>query len=55
MDAKKSYPKLDMAVIEAKKSKIVSTAEAISDVVRFDWDDSVLSGSKKIIVTSSKR
>ena len=37
---------LDMAIIEDKKSKIISTAEALSDVIPFDWDENT-----KIIVS----
>ena len=55
MDTRKNFPKLDMAVIDSKKVKIVSTAEAIKDVVPFNWDNDVLRGNKRIIVTGSKR
>ena len=35
---------------KTKKTKIVSSAEALKDVVRFDWNETVLNGERKVIV-----
>lgn len=39
-----------MADVRGRKSRIVSTEEALKDVVPFDWSEDVVSGEKKIEV-----
>lgn len=49
-DMNKEVRKLNLTKIRKKKSIIISTKEALKDVVQIDWSDDVLSGKKKIIV-----
>ena len=49
---RKGYSKLNMSVLQNKKSKTVSSAEALRDVVPFNWSEQVLTGKQKIKVTA---
>lgn len=43
--------KLNIKELRKKKnSKIVSSPEALKDIVKFNWTDEVLNGQKKVIV-----
>ncbi|MGL4849712.1 MAG: hypothetical protein ACRC28_12450 [Clostridium sp.] len=35
---------------EKKNSKVISSKEALNDVIKFDWNEDVLCGEKKVIV-----
>ena len=37
-------------LIRKKKSKIVTSEEALKDIIPFDWSEEVLSGDKKVII-----
>ena len=43
--------KLDIKKLKKNKcSKIILSKEALKDIERFNWNDEVLNGSKKVIV-----
>ncbi|CAK7084383.1 hypothetical protein [Tissierella sp.] len=46
----KKFKSLDLDKLKDKKSRIVSTKEALSDVTSINWSEEVLSGQKKIMV-----
>lgn len=46
----KKFKSLNLDKLKDKKSRIVSTKEALSNVTQIDWSEEVLSGQKKIIV-----
>lgn len=45
---------LDLNALMSKKSKIVSSKEALKDVKPIDWSDEVLRGEKKVTATKAK-
>ena len=51
----RTYATLDMKKIQAKPSKVVSTAKALKDVEKIKWNKDVLEGRKKVIVVAAKR
>lgn len=42
--------KINMSKLQKRMGKIISTKEALKDVVPMQWDEDVLSGNKKIII-----
>ncbi len=52
IDNKKDAKNLIRVLEKARNSaKIVSSNEALADVVPYEWDDDVLNGKKKVTVT----
>lgn len=49
-----AYAILDMDLIRSKKTKYISSEEALKDVVPIEWTDEVLSGKKKVELTLEK-
>jgi len=47
------YATLNMNIINTKKSKIISSKEALKDVTPIIWDNEVLNGNKKVIITKA--
>ena len=47
--------KLNMEKINSRITKIVSSEEALRDVVPIDWSDEVLSGKKKVTITNATK
>lgn len=54
-NAMKQYGTLDLQVLASKKSKIVSSQEALKDVKPIEWGNDVLRGEKRVIATKEKR
>lgn len=55
MDKKETqYARFDLQILANKKSRIVSSEEALKDVVPIDWGSEVLEGKKKVLVTEVK-
>jgi len=50
----KEYRRLDITKLRSKKSSVISSEESLKDIVPIDWSDEVLSGKKKVIITSKK-
>ena len=48
------YRPLNMGKIRSKKSTFVSSEEALKEVNPIDWDESVLSGSKRVLLVEKK-
>lgn len=44
------YKTLDLDKLRTKKSTIVSTEEALKDIVPINWSKDVLSGEKKVLI-----
>ena len=38
-------------ILKSKKTRIVSSAEALKDITSINWSKQVLSGEKKVVVT----
>ena len=49
------YNTLDLCALMGKKSKIVSSEEALKNTKPIEWDDDVIQGKKKVLVTKSTR
>ena len=49
------YNTLDLCALMGKKSKIVSSDEALKNVRPIEWSDDVMQGKKKVVVTKSTR
>lgn len=49
------YNTLDLCTLMGKKSKIVSSEEALKNVKPIEWSDDVIQGKKKVLVTKSTR
>ena len=55
MDKKETqYAHFDLQILANKKSRIISSEEALKDVVPIDWGSEVLEGKKKVLVTEVK-
>lgn len=48
------YGTLDLNVLAAKKSRIVSSEEVLKNVKPIEWGDEILRGEKRVIVTKEK-
>lgn len=46
--------RLDLDALWKKKSRIVSSEEALKDVIPIQWDNDILEGRKKVTVFPSK-
>jgi hypothetical protein len=53
MDMAQEY-KLDINRLVGDKPNIISTKEALSDVAPIQWEDDVVNGKKKVILTKPK-
>ena len=51
---RRNYKSLDMDKIKMKKTRILSSSEALKDVIPPEWDKEVLSGAKKITLSGLK-
>lgn len=49
------YNTLDLCALMGKKSKIVSSDEALKDIKPIEWGDEVVQGKKKVLATKSTR
>lgn len=49
-----NYRKLDMNAVMSKKGKIISSEEALRDIVPIEWDEEVLNGERKVVLTKPK-
>lgn len=47
------YPAFDMRVLDKKKKRIVSSEEALKEIIPINWSSSVLSGEKKVIIKNT--
>ena len=47
---KVTYRPLDLKKIQDKKHTVVSSEEALNDVIPIEWDDDVVSGKKNILL-----
>lgn len=47
-----SVKKLDFKKIKDKNSSMISSKEALKDVILIKWSDDVLTGKKKVIIDS---
>lgn len=55
MDKKETqYAHFDLQTLANKKSRIISSEEALKDVIPIDWGSEVLDGKKKVLVTEVK-
>ena len=46
-----AYRTLDIKKLQDKVSHTISSEEALEDVIPMQWDDDVLSGVKKVLLT----
>lgn len=46
----KKYKLLDLDKLRTKKSIVVSTEEALKDIIPINWSKDVLSGKKKVLI-----
>ena len=51
---KPTYGSLDMDKIRSKKSILLSTKEALKDVIPIEWDADVLTSNKQVILVEKK-
>lgn len=54
-DASVKYNTLDLQAVLSKKSKIVSSEEALREVVPVSWSDDVMQSQKKVVVKKGTR
>ncbi|MCL2528633.1 MAG: hypothetical protein FWE42_09480 [Defluviitaleaceae bacterium] len=47
-----AYKPLDLKKLHGKKHVTVSSEEALKDVIPIEWDDDVVSGNKKVLLTN---
>lgn len=50
MSNKECYATLNLNLLKSKKSKIISSQEALAAVTPIDWDNEVLAGKRKIVI-----
>lgn len=48
------YNTFDLNKIMQKKSKIVSSEDALKDVIPVEWSDEVLRGKEKVVLNKKK-
>ena len=48
---KQQYKKLEMSKLKFREHSIISTEEALKDVIPIDWPEDVLNGDKKVIIS----
>ena len=51
---KPAYKPLDIRKIKDKKSVLVSTEEALKDVIPIVWDAEVVNGNKHVVLVDKK-
>ena len=51
---RRNYRSLNMDKIKMKKTRVLSSSEALKDVIPPEWDKEVLSGAKKITLSGLK-
>ena len=51
---KQTYRRLDLEKLQSRITKVITTEEALKDVVPMEWPEEVLSGKKKVIITRRK-
>ena len=44
------YRKLDIKKISKRKHHVITSEEALKDIVPFNWSDDVKNGKKKVII-----
>lgn len=54
-DTTVKYNTLDLQVLLSKKSKIVSSEEALREVEPVSWSDDVMQSQKKVVVKKGTR
>ena len=54
-DTTVKYNTLDLQVLLSKKSKIVSSEEALHEVEPVSWSDDVMQSQKKVVVKKGTR
>ena len=47
---KEGYKKLDRNILQNKKRRIISSNEALKDIVPIKWSDDVIKGRKKVTI-----
>lgn len=52
---KSEYRKLDLEKINKRITKFVSTEESLKDITPIKWNDDILSGRKKVVITEEKQ
>lgn len=55
MNANVVYAPLNLNLINNKHSKIVSSESALKDVTPISWSDDVISGKKKVTLTTKEK
>lgn len=46
----KKYEGLNLNILKSKKSRIISSEEALKDIIPIEWSDEVLEGKEKVII-----
>lgn len=49
-----TYQRLDLEKLESRIKKVITTEEALKDVVPMEWPEEVMSGKQKVIITGGK-
>lgn len=52
--ATQEYKRLDLDKLRSRKTKTISTKDSLQDVTSIQWSKEVLTGEKKIHITSKK-
>ena len=50
INMKEGYKKLDRNILQNKKRRIISSNEALKDIVPIKWSDDVINGRKKVTI-----
>ena len=51
---KQTYQRLDLEKLKSRITKVITTEEALKDVVPMEWPEEVMTGKQKIIITRRK-
>ena len=51
---KQTYQRLDLEKLQSRITKVITTEEALKDVVPMEWPEEVMSGKRKVIITRRK-
>ncbi|MBQ2923776.1 MAG: hypothetical protein IJE60_11940 [Tyzzerella sp.] len=51
---KQTYRRLDLEKLQSRITKVITTEEALKDVVPMEWPEEVMSGKQKVIITRRK-
>ncbi|MEE0883721.1 MAG: hypothetical protein U0L59_00645 [Faecalimonas sp.] len=49
---KQTYRRLNLEKLQSRITKVITTEEALKDVVPMEWPAEVMSGKQKVIITS---